>query len=211
MYSYHFMVVIPPATVIYGMLARRDRWIPIAARVCADGDLLHVVSITAWCNLPMGYEISPISQYIVQHSGPMDRVYTDEYPRIIMETGLDYGARYGTLFYFVNHDDAPKEYGDQLIADLEHRQPKYLSAGCESPRRGEGGSNSSLPMLRLRLPTHGRLSWRCLESNTRNYVKVNYDPIMVANEAILYVRKADAGTAVARAREAQLQTAQEAK
>jgi hypothetical protein len=203
MYSYHFMVVIPPATVIYGMLARRDRWIPIAAGLVPISMFSMWWSLYRVLKLPEGYEISPISQYIVQHSGPMDRIYTDEYPRIIMETGLDYGARYGTLFYFVNHDDAPKEYGDQLIADLEHRQPKYIVLA----QNREEVKQHELTLTMLRLRPRRLAGFLATWNEYENYVKVNYDPIMVANEAILYVRKADAGTAVAGARATQLQTA----
>lgn len=203
MYSYHFMVIMPPATVIYGMLARRDRWIPIAAGLVPISMFSLWWSICRVINLPTGYEISPISQYIILNAAPTDRIYTDEYPRMLMETGLDYGARYGTLFYFVNHDDAPREYGDQLIADLEHRQPKYIVLAQNGQEVRD--RQLSLPMLRLR--PERKAGFIAAWNRYLNYVRDNYDPIMVANEAILYRRKQDAGTFAFRRRQSQIQTA----
>ncbi len=127
LYGYHMLVIGPPAAILFGMLPRRTSAASMALA------LLPVVGFSlVWSAgdfrrlMETGWRKSPVAKYLIAHTTADDAIFADPMERLLMETGRRPGARYATLFYFVNYDTAPIEYGQTLLADLEDRRPKYV-------------------------------------------------------------------------------------
>jgi uncharacterized membrane protein YjjP (DUF1212 family) len=126
MYAYHFMVLIPPLALLYGMLPRRDRLAPMVAALIPMG--LFSIYGTA---LLIQYEYRgvyrlDVSDYLATRTEPTDTVWRDDAARLLLETGLHSGSRYPLTFLFANYDQAPLEYGAIILQDFARTKPKYI-------------------------------------------------------------------------------------
>jgi hypothetical protein len=134
MYAYHFMVLIPPLALLYGMLPRRDRLAPMAAALIP----MALFSIYG-SSLLIQYEYRgvyrlDVSDYLATRTQPTDAVWRDDTARLLLETGLRPGSRYPLTFLFANYDKAPLEYGATILADFARTQPKYIMLPAEFER-----------------------------------------------------------------------------
>jgi hypothetical protein len=126
MYAYHFLPIAAPATLVYAMWPRRDRvaslaaaLVPLAfASIIASGEIMAF-----YWNTP---KRSPVSDYLLARTAPSDAVWSDSFPRILLETDLKPGARIPLTFLFLNYDTAPLEYSGVMLHDFEERRPKYV-------------------------------------------------------------------------------------
>jgi len=126
MYIYHFLPVGPPLALLFG-LACLDRRRNLYALALAP--ILFISLAHSWADFELllkpGSGRLPESDYLLAHASPGDLVVGDPLERVLMETGLRCGARYAHLFYFVNHDEAPVEFGGRFIEDLERNRPTW--------------------------------------------------------------------------------------
>jgi hypothetical protein len=128
LYGYHFLVLVPPAVVIFALWPRSQRLGPIIAAIAP------VAAISIYFSITQGYRalangggsLSPVSRYVIDHTAPADAVWADPAARLLLETDRRPGSRLQMTFYLVNHDDAPKYFGDILLDDFEQRAVKYL-------------------------------------------------------------------------------------
>jgi hypothetical protein len=126
MYWYHFLVLVPPASLLFGMIPRRSSAIFVAACVMP----LAIYSIGAASDtLDQLYKATPVlekSEYLLSHAAPTDRVWDENASRMLLETNLQSGARCVLTFLFANSDDSPLYFSRQILSDFAASQPKYI-------------------------------------------------------------------------------------
>ncbi len=126
MYGYHFLVLAPPAALIYGMLRRpvtlRDLGITLAPALLLS--LLGIGQVLYWA----GQYQRPLEsgQWLLAHAHPHDRVWRDMTSRLLIETGLRPGSRYLLTFLFINADEAPQRYWAEMKRDFETLRPRWM-------------------------------------------------------------------------------------
>jgi hypothetical protein len=126
MYPYHFLPLACPAALLYGMLPGRAKPMSVALGLLPIALLSLTWEGSSISNLHRGFEHLPASDYIIAHTTANDSVFSDQIGRLLIETDRKPGSRLGTFFYFVNSDNAPRQYCQILLTDFESRKPKYL-------------------------------------------------------------------------------------
>ncbi len=171
MYAYHFMVLIPPLALLYGMLPRRDRLAPMAAALIP----MAIFSIYG-SSLLIQYEYRgvyrlDVSDYLALRTQPGDAVWRDDTARLLLETGLNAGARYPLTFLFANYDTAPLEYSAVILQDFDRTRPKYimLPAKFEKVMAHQGHEILELNRFPIRRANYFK-AW----NDIRNYVLAHY-------------------------------------
>ncbi len=131
MYAYYFLVLAPPAALVFGVVSREARLGPARLGPVALG-LVPVMALSlAWGGRDLlqvwrGVDRLPVSRYLMEHARPGEAVWADQMSRLLIETNLRPGAAYAHIFYFTNYDEAPLDYSRQLLADFEARRPAYI-------------------------------------------------------------------------------------
>jgi hypothetical protein len=126
MYAYHFLVLAPPAALLFGMIPRRLQLRPLLAALL-PAILLSVYSAGQVIQYEFrGRTRLPASEYLLARTQPGDVVWQDEMMRLLIETNLRPGSRVPMGFLFANHDEAPLEYSKMILADFERNRPKYI-------------------------------------------------------------------------------------
>jgi hypothetical protein len=154
MYAYHFLPMVPPAALLFGMIPRRNRAGALAGALLPIM-LLSAIAARHVIQTTHDTDRLPLSDYLLAHTQPGDRVWADAWPRVMLETGLSPGGRYPFTFLFANSDTAGLDYSAVLLADFDRLKPKYIA-----------------------LPTP--LAPR-LEHQTRSILELNQNPIRRAN------------------------------
>jgi hypothetical protein len=125
LYSYHFLVIMPAAVLLFAV-ARRTRLIPMLVAIAPIAitsiwGSIDVIHLNAGRPQPL-----PVSTYVAEHTVPGDYVWGDPEARLLLETGRLPGSRLQMTFYLVNHDQAPAEFTKILLGDFDQRKPKYI-------------------------------------------------------------------------------------
>jgi hypothetical protein len=188
MYSYHLLPIAAPAALLFGGYCRNGRR-PFAY-VAALGPILVLSLALAWPDLrtllTVGPKSLPESEYLRAHASPGDTVVGDGIERLLMETHLRCGTRYAHLFYFVNHDAAPLEFGQRFLDDLEKNQPKW--AIFETNRQSRRLSQcKDLPMYSQRPLRQENFLKSCQEID--DYLAAHYTPVAQFNKVTIYRRR----------------------
>jgi hypothetical protein len=135
MYAYHFLPMVPPAALLFGLLPRPNR----AGILIGSLAPIALLSIIQAANLiattKPGEDRLLLSDYLSAHAKPGDAVWMDAWPRIILETGLRPGARLPFTFLFTNYDEAGLDYSAGMIADFERIKPAYIILPVPLDRR----------------------------------------------------------------------------
>ena len=126
MYSYHFLVLAAPASLMFGLIPRKSRAVPLAAALVAPALFsiyggFQVLKDARKSMLPTASEV-----YLTNHAGPGDAVWLDGMMRLLIWTDLQPGSRYPMTFLWVNDDDAPLRYCRAMLSDFDERRPKYI-------------------------------------------------------------------------------------
>ena len=131
MYAYHFLPIVPPAALVFGLLPRPTRPSQLLAAlgpaaalgvVCA----LHVIATPGDGRLAVG-------QYLRARATPGDRVWADNWPRLLLETNLRPGARQPLTFLFADTDAAADADSRQIVADLTATRPAFVVLPADLP------------------------------------------------------------------------------
>jgi hypothetical protein len=127
MYAYHFLVLAPPAALLFGMIPRKARVESLAA------GLVPVALLSVFCgSISFQYSFRgdqtrlAASDYLAAHTRAGDPVWHDEMMRLLIETDLKPGARVPMTFLFANDDQAPLEFSKMIVDDFERIRPKYI-------------------------------------------------------------------------------------
>jgi hypothetical protein len=132
MYAYHFLPVVPPAALLFGLLPRRASALRLLAALGPAAALslacaAHVVATPTDDRLAVG-------RYLSARAAPGDRVWADDWPRLMLETGLRPGSRQALTFLFANADDTAFADSAQIVADLSSRRPAFVVLPADLPR-----------------------------------------------------------------------------
>ena len=127
MYAYHFLPMVPPAALLFGMLPRQNRPSALAAALLPIAMLSIFQARTFIANTPPGANRLALSDYLANHTKSTDTVWADGWPRLMLETGLHPGARLPFTFLFANYDTAGLDYSATMIADFDRLQPAYIA------------------------------------------------------------------------------------
>jgi Dolichyl-phosphate-mannose-protein mannosyltransferase len=189
MYAYHFLPIVPPAALIFGLFPRPSRPIPLAAAllpvallsVYAAGDVI-AFSYT-------GQPVLPATEYLAVHANSGDAVWEDLWPRLMLESGLRPGSRYPATFLFANYDTAGVDYAQQIIGDFERIKPKYIFLPIQVDRVVRAQVNF-LPelMFRPNRAANYAAGWHMIQ----NYTLAHYDREAIVGSEVAYRRRAEA-------------------
>ncbi len=127
MYAYHFLVLAPPAALLFGMIPRKARVESLAAA------LVPVAMLSIYCG-SISFQYSyrgdqtrlAASDYLAAHTRAGDAVWQDEMMRLLIETDLKPGARVPMTFLFANDDEAPLVFSKMIVDDFDRIRPKYV-------------------------------------------------------------------------------------
>ena len=124
MYAYHFLPIVPPAALLFGLMPRPVRpWSLLAALgpAAALGFVvaLHVIATPTDDRLAVG-------RYLLARTSPGDSVWADDWPRLLLETGRRPGSRQALTFLFANDDATAGADSAQIVADLTARRPAVV-------------------------------------------------------------------------------------
>jgi hypothetical protein len=171
MYAYHFMVIIPPLGLLYGMLPRRDRLGPMVAA------LVPMILFSVYgSSLLIQYEYRDtyrldVSDYLAARTDPADTVWRDDAARLLLETGLHSASRYPLTFLFANDDAAPLRFGATILHDFASTRPKYIMLPARFDRVMKHQTHEILELNRFAVRRQNYLrAWH----DIRNYVLANY-------------------------------------
>ena len=128
----------------------------------------------------------PVSSYLIAHTAPDDRIFGDNFERVLMETGRRSGSRFATLFHWVNYDTAPLEYGRTLMSDLEREPPKYIVLRTDLARHIE---QQMVELSCLAERPVRRANYVQAWEELRAYVERNYAPEAVVDEFTVFRRR----------------------
>src|SRR5439155_12770816 len=131
MYAYHFLVLAAPAALLFAALPRRDRVVPIFLAL-APMAIFSIYGGALTIELTYrGRQRMEVSDYLAAHTHRDDCVWQDDYPRLLIETGLRPASRVPLTFLFANHDSAPLEYTQVILSDFENRRPRIIVLSFE--------------------------------------------------------------------------------
>jgi hypothetical protein len=186
MYAYHFLPMIPPVALIFGMLRRSNRASVLAGALAP----IAIFSILqAAYLLPQANAAEPrlaVSDYLNAHAKPGDAAWMDCWPRLMLETGLRPATRLPFTFLFTNYDNAGLDYSAGMIADFERAKPAYIILPVPMQEQLDYQTDY-LPELAYR-PVRKQnyiIGWHRIEQYTLDhYVKET----MVGNNAVYHRR-----------------------
>jgi hypothetical protein len=186
MYAYHFLVLMPPAAMAFGLIPRITRASSLAA---AFGPITILSALGAGRVVDPDYrgqQLHPVSAHLLSHANPDDAVWREDGARILLETNLKSGSRFPLTFLFTNHDQAPLEYGQQILLDFARTRPKYivLFTNFEPWLAHQCEYYTELRLNRARRENYLK-AWRAI----RQYVDQHYVGEATVGEETVYRRK----------------------
>jgi len=171
MYAYHFLVLAAPAGLLFGLIPRNSRSLPLAAALVAPALFSTCGAIQVLADAKNSLQPSATESYLADHAQAGDAVWIDGMMRLLVKTDLKPGSRYPMTFLWVNDDDAPLRYSSAMLGDFAQRKPKYIALPTQFDRYvsklGDRIKELNLRPTRKANFIHG---WR----EIRDYVNRNY-------------------------------------
>ncbi len=186
MYLYHFLVLVPPAALIYASVTRSGRLRPMVT-----GLLPFALVSIAWSGSHLRLAISSpptpeVQAYLIAHTSPGEAVWMDHMERLLVESDRRPGSRYAHLFYFANYDQAPLEYVDRLLKDFEERRPALIALYDDIDERNVVAAGL--------VPGYAKRPVRCANffeawRRFKDYLAARYRPEAKVDGQVIYRRR----------------------
>jgi hypothetical protein len=185
MCGYHFLPIVPPAALLFGMIPRRERLVPIVAGFAPILLLSALGAVRVIVEFGGSPARLPASDYIVAHTRPTDTIWADSVARLLLETDRRSGTRVPLAYLFFNSDDAPQHLSGIMLHDFEIRRPKYilLPQDMQGWLDEKDHKASAEPGYEVRRKNY-RAAWRSI----LNYVQSRYTPEAAIDGETLYRR-----------------------
>ncbi|MDB5327976.1 MAG: hypothetical protein JWM57_3545 [Phycisphaerales bacterium] len=135
LYTYHFLPLMAPASLLFGLIARKPS---AMTTLIAPVPVLFasvVWTYTIVLHTPVPTDRLAANDYVKSHAAKGDAVWMDEEARILVESDLKAGSRIPLTFIFSNHDDAPQQFLSVLLSDFESRKPRWIVFASDWPER----------------------------------------------------------------------------
>ncbi len=186
MYAYHFLPMVPPAALLFGLIPRLNRPGMLAAALLPIALLSTRQAFNLIATTRPGESPMPVSQYLITHAKPGDAVWMDAWPRVVLETGLTPASRLPFTFLFTNYDQAGIDYSAGIIADFERIKPAYVVLPVPLERRMQNQIDFIPELNRMPVRQANYVAgWRRIERYTLgHYTKET----MIGNDAIYHRR-----------------------
>ena len=186
MYAYHFLPMVPPAALLFGMLPRLNRAQILAGALMPIALLSIVQAANLIATTPPAEARLLVSDYLVDHTKPGDAVWMDAWPRLILETNLRPASRLPFTFLFTNYDTAGLDYSAGIIADFERNRPAYIILPLPLDTRLQYQIDFIPELNRLSVRRASYLTgWHRIQQ----YTLANYDrETVIGNDAIYHRR-----------------------
>jgi hypothetical protein len=126
MYSYHFLVLAAPASLVFGLIPRISRPGSLAAALLVPACFSMYGAIQVLADAPKSLLPTASEDYLAAHAQTGDAVWLDGMMRLLIRTDLQPGSRYPMTFLWVNDDDAPLRYCDAMLSDFDQSRPKFI-------------------------------------------------------------------------------------
>ncbi len=186
MYPYHFMVLAAPAALLFVLIPRGERLVPLAAALVFPLLLSVYGSALVVSNARPPSERLAASDYLASHAMVGDLVWADSMPRLLVETGLSPGSRYTATFLWANDDEAAQEYCSAMLSDFERNRPRYILLPT---RLDEHVAMVRSQLKELRLCPRRSENYARAWSDLRGYVASHYLPEAQVGRQTIYRRK----------------------
>ena len=173
MYAYHFLVLAAPASVLFGLIPRRPRVLPMAAALVLPAAFSIFGACQVLADAPNSLAREPSEDYLAAHAQPGDAVWMDGMMRLLVVTDLQPGSRYPMTFLWVNDDEAPLRYCRDMLGDFDQRRPEYIVIPTDFELYGRKLANRIKELgLRPQRKANFIRAWMDLG----DYVRKNYHP-----------------------------------
>ncbi len=192
MYAYYFLVLAPPAALLFGFSSNLLRLRPIAIALAPAIGLSIGWSVRDIAKVWRGVPTLPVAQYLQTHGAPGDAVWADQMSELLIETGMRPGARYAHVFYFTNYDDAPLEYSRQLLKDFADRRPAHIVLRKDLDNQLQ---RQALGLVMLSERPVRRENFFVAWQEVREYVATRYQPEAEVDGQIIYRLRPDISAA----------------
>jgi hypothetical protein len=190
MYAYHFLPIVPPAALVFGLFPRRCRPLPLAAAIVPMAFLSIYAAGEVFSLTYTGQDRLPATEYLAAHAKPGDAVWIDSWPRLVLETNLRPGSRWPFTFLFANYDNAGLDYAAGMIDDFERIKPAYIFLPEPLDRRVQCQLDFIAELMRRPVRRRNYAEgWRMIEA----YTLAHYDRATVVGGEVVYHRRADGG------------------
>jgi hypothetical protein len=173
MYAYHFLVLAAPASVLFGLIPRRPRVLPMAAALALPAAFSIFGACQVLADAPNSLGREPSEDYLAAHARPGDAVWLDGMMRLLVVTDLQPGSRYPMTFLWVNDDEAPLRYCRAMLEDFDQRRPKYIVIPTDFELYGRKLANR---IKELGLRPERKANFIRAWTQLGDYVRKNYRP-----------------------------------
>lgn len=192
MYAYHFLVLAPPMAMITGLVTRRPRAIAILFAFAPAALLSAAWGAQAILRPDINARTNEVAAYLREHASPEDRVWADDYPLLLIQTGLRPASSVPLTFLFGNSDEAPLTFGRRILDDFARTPPRYvvLYNDVEEYIRFYQRHMAEIAAYPRRAENFAT-AWRAIDA----YVRRDYDPVEQVGRSIIY-RRRDAASVV---------------
>lgn len=185
MYAYHFLVLAAPAAILFGLIPRRPRTLSLGAALVLPALLSAFGALLVLRDAPHTLAPSAPEDYLAAHAQPGDAVWIDGMMRLLVKTDLQPGSRYPMTFLWVNDDDAPLQYSNEMLADFEQTRPKFIALPTQFDHYVHALSDHIKELgLRPNRKANFIEAWMRLQE----YVRQNYHPEAQAGRDTIYRR-----------------------
>ena len=131
MYAYHFLPLAGPAAVLFGLVRPKATVGQLLAGL-GPAAALGGCAALAIAARPFDTHLST-GRYLAARSVPGDRVWADDCPRLLIETGLGDGATQPLTFLFANDDRSAAAGSARIVADLTRRRTTFVLLPADLP------------------------------------------------------------------------------
>jgi hypothetical protein len=186
MYAYHFLVLAGPASLLFGLIPRHPRVMPLAAALSGPIIFSLFGAGQVLVEAPKSMGLTASETYFSTHAQPGETIWEDGMMRLLILTDMRPGSRYPMTFLWANTDTAPLEMSGAMLADFDQTRPKYMVIPTNFRPYGLKLANRIKELgLRPERKANFIKAWDALG----DYVHANYQPLTQADWETIYVRK----------------------